>query len=418
MPSSSPWQWTRDFAEADGNTLLIVVGDHQTGGMTIEAFNDDQDESGDGISAEDGPLPVANSDQVFSVDWTTDGHTALDVPLTAMGPGSERLGGFYEDTHIFDVMVEQMRTGAKRSALDLQSHRGGRGEYTEESLAAFRHSLQLGVSTLELDTHLSEDGAVVVWHDDVILATKCRDTEPAGANDPDFPYVGDRVAELTLAQLKTLDCGFAQLPGYPEQQVVEGNRIAELKDVFALAKELRARNVGFNIETKVEDGRAGGPGMEALARAVVNEVRRSGMSDRVTIQSFDWSALNLVGRLAPRLPRVALVAAPGTLEIGQPGAAPILGGIDIDDYDGSAVKAAAAQGYDVISPIYTSVTRQMVAEAREAGLKIVPWTVNEPAVMNYLIDLGVDGIITDYPTRLRLVMEQRGIPLPRAYGRS
>ena len=72
----------------------------------------------------------------------------------------------------------------------------------------------------------------------------------------------------------------------------------------------------------------------------------------------------------------------------------------------------------MISPIYTSVTRQMVAEARDAGLKIVPWTVNEPAVMNYLIDLGVDGIITDYPTRLRLVMEQRGIPLPRAYGRS
>ncbi|MFF3037477.1 alkaline phosphatase [Arthrobacter citreus] len=406
----------RDFAEADGNTLLIVVGDHQTGGMTIEAFNDTEDESGDGISAEDGPLPVANSDQVFSVDWTTDGHTALDVPLTAMGPGSEKLGGFYEDTHIFDVMVEQMRAGVQRSGLDLQSHRGGRGEYTEESLAAFRHSLELGVSTLELDTHLSEDGAIVVWHDDVILAAKCRDTEPAAAGDPDFPYVGDRVTELTLAQLKTLDCGFAQLPGYPEQQVVEGNRIAELKDVFALVREMRARGVGFNIETKVEDGRAGGPGMEALTRAVVREVRRSGMADRVTIQSFDWSALNLVGRLDPRLVRVALVAAPATLEIGQPGAAPILGGIDIDDFDGSAVKAAAAQGYDVISPIYTSVTRQMVGEARQAGLKIVPWTVNEPAAMNYLIDLGVDGIITDYPTRLRLVMEQRGIPLPRAYG--
>ncbi|MER1995170.1 MAG: alkaline phosphatase [Arthrobacter sp.] len=408
----------RDFAEADGNTLLIVVGDHQTGGMTIEAFNDTEDESGDGISAEDGPLPVANSDQVFSVDWTTEGHTALDVPLTAMGPGSEKLGGVYEDTHIFDVMVEQMRAGVKRSGLDLQSHRGGRGEYTEESLAAFRHSLELGVTTLELDTHLSEDGAVVVWHDDVILDTKCRDTQPASAGDPDFPYVGDRVAELTLAQLKTLDCGFAQLPGYPEQQVAEGNRIAELKDVFALARELRARSVGFNIETKVEDGRAGGPGMKALTRAVVREVQRSGMADRVTIQSFDWSALNLVGRLAPRLDRVALVDDPATLEIGQPGAAPILGGIDIDDYGGSAVKAAAAQGYDVISPIYTSVTRQMVAEAREAGLKVVPWTVNEPAAMNYLIDLGVVGVITDYPTRLRLVMEQRGIPLPRAYGGS
>jgi len=188
--------------------------------------------------------------------------------------------------------------------------------------------------------------------------------------------------------------------------------------VFALVREVRARGVGFNIETKVEDGQAGGPGMEALTRAVIREIRNSGMSDRVTLQSFDWSALNLAGRIAPRLPRVALAAGPETLEIGQPGAAAILGGIDIDDYDGSVVKAAAAQGYDVISPVYTSVTRQMVAEAHELGLKIVPWTVNQPAVMNYLIDLGVDGIITDYPTRLRLVMEERGLKLPRSYGGS
>ncbi|WP_225217152.1 alkaline phosphatase [Arthrobacter pullicola] len=408
----------RDFAEADGNTLLIVVGDHQTGGMTIESFDDDGDESGEGISAEDGPLPVANSDQVFAVDWTTDGHTALDVPLTAMGPGSEELGGFYEDTHIFDVMVAQMRAGTEPPAIDLQSHRGGRGEYTEESLTAFRHSLELGVNTLELDTHLSRDGAVVVWHDDTIQAEKCRDTAPAVSGDRAFPYVGDRVADLTLAQLKTLDCGFQQLPGYPEQQVVEGNRIAELKDVFALVREVRARGVGFNIETKVEDGQAGGPGMEALTRAVIREIRKSGMSDRVTLQSFDWSSLNLAGRIAPRLTRVALAAGPETLEIGQPGAAAILGGIDIDDYEGSAVLAAAAQGYDIISPVYTSVTRGMVAEAHDLGLKIVPWTVNQPAVMNYMIDLGVDGIITDYPTRLRLVMEERGMKLPRAYGGS
>ncbi|WP_225219055.1 alkaline phosphatase [Arthrobacter gallicola] len=408
----------RDFAEADGNTLLIVVGDHQTGGMTIESFDDDADESGDGISAEDGPLPVANSDQVFAVDWTTDGHTALDVPLTAMGPGSEQLGGFYEDTHIFDVMTAQMRAGTERPSIDLQSHRGGRGEYTEESLTAFRHSLELGVSTLELDTHLSRDGAVVVWHDDTIQAEKCRDTAPAAAGDPGFPYVGDRVADLTLAQLKTLDCGYQQLPGYPEQQVVEGNRIAELKDVFALVREVRARGVWLNIETKVEDGQAGGPGMEALTRSVIREIRNSGMADRVTLQSFDWGSLNLAGRIAPRLTRVALAAGPETLEIGQPGAAAILGGIDIDDYEGSVVLAAAAQGYDVISPVYASVTRQMVAEAQELDMKIVPWTVNQPAVMNYLIDLGVDGIITDYPTRLRLVMEERGLKLPRAYAGS
>ncbi|GAB3526893.1 alkaline phosphatase [Arthrobacter monumenti] len=101
------------FAEQDGETLVIVVGDHQTGGMTIEAPDsaENPDESGEGLSAEDGPLPVGNSDQEFMVDWTTGGHAAVDVPLTAMGPGSSLLTGVYENTHIHDVMVQVMRAG-------------------------------------------------------------------------------------------------------------------------------------------------------------------------------------------------------------------------------------------------------------------------------------------------------------------
>ena len=102
--------------------------------------------------------------------------------------------------------------------------------------------------------------------------------------------------------------------------------------------------------------------------------------------------------------------------MGQPGASPNLGGIDIDDYDGSLAKAAAAQGYDVVSPAFGSVTPGMIAEAHGLGLPVVPWTVNTTADMERLMDLGVDGIISDYPTRLRTVMEQRGLKLPKAYG--
>nr|WP_246333904.1 alkaline phosphatase [Thermoactinomyces mirandus] len=100
----------KKFARKHGDTLVIVVGDHETGGFTIEPL-DDSDESGDGTSAEDGPFPVAKSNQQFIVDWTTEGHTAVDVPLTAMGPGAERLQGVYENTHIHDVVVKLMRAG-------------------------------------------------------------------------------------------------------------------------------------------------------------------------------------------------------------------------------------------------------------------------------------------------------------------
>ena len=106
-----------------------------------------------------------------------------------------------------------IKTNESNGSFDLQSHRGGRGEWTEESLAAFANSLKLGVTTLELDTHLTSDGKVIVWHDDTIQADKCVDTAPAAPGDAAFPYVGDRVAELSLAQVKTLDCGFTRLKG-------------------------------------------------------------------------------------------------------------------------------------------------------------------------------------------------------------
>lgn len=309
-----------------------------------------------------------------------------------------------------------IKTNERNGSFDLQSHRGGRGEWTEESLAALANSLELGVSTLELDTHLTEDGKVIVWHDDTIQANKCIDTAPAMTGDAEFPYVGDRVAELSLAQVKTLNCGYAQLAGYPEQDVIEGNQIAELKDVYQLVRDYDAAKVRFNVETKVEDGKAGGQGMVALTKAVVTEIYKAGMAERTSLQSFDWSSLNLTKEIAPDLPLVALSSGDAWLEVGKPGASPNLGGLDIDDYDGSLAKAAAAQGYDVISPTFRSVTPDMIAEAHQLGLPIIPWTVNTTEDMARLMDLGVDGIITDYPTRLRTLMDERGLKLPKAYG--
>jgi glycerophosphoryl diester phosphodiesterase len=228
------------------------------------------------------------------------------------------------------------------------------------------------VTTLELDTHLTSDGKTIVWHDDTIQADECVDTAPATPGDAAFPYVGDRVAELSLAQIKTLDCRFTQLKGYPEQEVIEGNRIAELKDVFQLVGDARAKKVRFNIETKVEDGRSGGEGMVALTKAVVTEIYAAGMAERSTVQSFDWSSLNLTRKIAPELPLAALSSGDAWLEVGKPGASPNLGGIDIDSYGGSLAKAAAAQGYALISPAFRSVTPGMIAEAHELGCPFCP----------------------------------------------
>jgi alkaline phosphatase len=104
----------QSFAQSDPDTLVIVAADHETGSLAIEDTNEIQsdpaypNESGAGRTKEDGPFRVADSDKEFLVDWTTTNHTAEDVPVTAMGPGSENLAGVYENTHIHDAMVEAL----------------------------------------------------------------------------------------------------------------------------------------------------------------------------------------------------------------------------------------------------------------------------------------------------------------------
>lgn len=177
----------------------------------------------------------------------------------------------------------------QKTHFDLQAHRGGLGLTTEESLEGFGKALRLGVSTLELDTHITKDQKVVVNHDRQISAQKCKDTGPVTPGDPMYPYVGKYIKDLTLAQIKSMDCGYQQLPGFPEQEQIKGFRMVELKDVLNLVKSYKAKQVKLNIETKVE---AGAPEQtaprELFVRRVFEEIHRSGIEKQVTIQSFDW----------------------------------------------------------------------------------------------------------------------------------
>ena len=183
---------------------------------------------------------------------------------------------------------------------DLQAHRGGLGLVTESTLEAFANALELGVSTLELDVQITEDGEAVVTHDRRVATAKCRDTAPAFAGDPEFPYVGDYVRNLTLAQVRTLVCD-KRLPDHPGQRVAADARMPLLREVFALAGCYAGAQVRFNVETKVE---AGAPQetapREQFVQIVAREVRDAGLLRRVTIQSFDWGALMRMREVEPR----------------------------------------------------------------------------------------------------------------------
>ncbi len=301
---------------------------------------------------------------------------------------------------------------AQAPGFDLQAHRGGRGETTEESFPAFAKSLELGVSTLELDIVLTKDGQPLVWHDPTIDAEKCTDTAPAFPGDPAYPYVGKLVHDLTVAQIRTLDCGL-RLAEFPDAEVVRGNKIATLPDVFALTDTYHA-GVRFNIETKVEADKPGvSAGPQEFVDVILAAVRSAGKVDRVEIQSFDWRTLPIVHRAEPSIPLVALY----NEETWVPDS-PWLAG-ENPAAIGDPMIGAKLVGANVVSPNYALVTgTPYVDRAHALGLKVIPWTVNDADAMRQQIDYGVDGLITDFPTLLRGVLAQLGLPVPPAYHRA
>ncbi|WOC11220.1 glycerophosphodiester phosphodiesterase [Gordonia sp. MP11Mi] len=313
------------------------------------------------------------------------------------------------------VRAEPTADGARPVAdksVELQSHRGGRGEHTEESLYGFARSLELGVTTLELDVVMSKDSVPLVWHDPQIQADKCRDTLPAFAGDRQFPYVGKDVHDLTHRQIQTLVCD-KKLADFPAAKPVTGNRIATLPQVFALAAKYKNNKVRFNIETKIEAEERDRSAQPAVfVSSILREVRRAHLTDRVEIQSFDWRSLPLVRAQEPRIPLVALYDD----TTWKPGSR-WLGPVDYKRSGGDVVAAAKSVGFDVLSPAFALSDATLVARAHAAGLRVIPWTVNEKADMRKQLSFGVDGVITDYPTRLRSVFRGQGLALPKAYRR-
>jgi glycerophosphoryl diester phosphodiesterase len=293
---------------------------------------------------------------------------------------------------------------------DLQAHAGGRGEATGESLRAFAKSLELGVSTLELDIDITKDHQPLVWHDPVIASQQCSDTGAAFAGDPSYPYVGKLVHDLTLAQIHTLDCG-KPASQFPRAEVVRGNKIAVLPEVFSLTDSYRA-DVRYNIETKVAaDHPAISAQPQEFVEVVLAAVRAAGKVDWVEIQSFDWRTLPLVRQAEPSIPLVAL----WNEHTWVPGS-PWLATVN-PDVVGDPVIGAMMVGANILSPAYSLVDKPFVDRAHSLGLSVIPWTVDDANDMRTQIAVGVDGIITNYPAVLRTVMAELGMALPPAYQR-
>ncbi len=296
-------------------------------------------------------------------------------------------------------------------ALDLQGHRGARGLAPENTLAAFQAALALGVTTLELDVGVTRDGQVVISHDQRLNPALTRDATGRWLTSPGPPIHTLSLAELQRYDVGRLQPGSKYAQGFPAQQPADGERIPTLDALFALVKSQGNDRVRFNIETKLTPlAPELAPEPEAFAAALLAVVDRHGLRGRVSVQSFDWRTLRAVQRLAPDVATVALSARQPWLDnVGDPR---WTAGLALAEHAGSVPRLVKALGAGTWSPFHGDLGEALLAEAHALGLKVVPWTVNEPAQMDRLIAWGVDGLISDRPDLLREAAARRGLPLP------
>ena len=299
------------------------------------------------------------------------------------------------------TMVVSMPAGA----FDLQAHRGGRGLTPESTLAGFRNAIALGVTTLETDLAVTKDDVLVLSHEPHL--------NPDLVRGPDGKWLegaGPTIHSLTLAELKTYDIGrlnpatkYGQQ--FPAQTPHDGERFPTLAELYAMA----GPGIRFNIETKIDPTKPDQTVDPAhFARLTVEAIRTAKMQRRTTIQSFDWRTLIEAKRLAPEIETVCLTIESRDMNTVGPKPSPWLAGLDVKN-SGSILQLARIAGCSAWSPFWRNVTAATIVEAHALGLKVIPWTVNDPAEMKRLIDLKVDGLITDYPDRGMTVLGEKGL---------
>jgi len=278
---------------------------------------------------------------------------------------------------------------------ELQGHRGARGLFPENTLEGFLATLALGVHSVELDVAVTADDVAVVVHDPVLNPDLTRDAGGWLAGQ------GPAIRSLRWAELAGLDVGRIR-PGspladrHPRQQGQDGLRIPMLEAV------LRASNgsgVVFDVELKTLPDR---PELtvapDAMAEAVTEAARRADALDRLVVRSFDWRGLAYLRQAMPAQ-RLAWLSEAG----------------------GTAVAERVARASEgcpfqpTWAPRHDAISEGDVQFARKLGLRVVPWTVNQPADMNRLIAWGVDGICTDDPDLGRVAMAKAGLDLPRPW---
>ena len=287
-------------------------------------------------------------------------------------------------------------------------HRGARGVLPENSIEGFEFVLSKGIDLIECDVVLTKDEVPVLTHNHKLLGSMVRGPDGCFL-DGEEP----KVAALGMEEIERFDVGrlnsntpYGQR--FPEQIQMDGVRVPKLVDLFQLISQPKYQGTNLMLEIKSDpDLIADDAARERIVTVVIDHVRRAGLSTRTLLHSFDWGLLAKCKKQASDMPISFLTRMKSNAdEIGEDSSGPVT-----PDFDGAANsvpdRVKEAEG-SLWCPYYRDITYEDLARARELGLGVAVWTVNEIEDIDSMINLRVDAIVTDYPDRVQRRLSDRG----------
>ena len=253
--------------------------------------------------------------------------------------------------------------------IEIQGHRGARGNYPENTLSAFRYAIENDIDTIELDLQMTLDKEIIIYHNKNIDTQICN-----GINAP--------IKTLTLSEIKSYDCGSKGNINFPEQKPISGEKIPTYKELIEmLLNEYYYKSIKMNVEIKTDKKNETDEEVFDISKRIIDIIHLYNIEDITTIQSFDIRALKYVKEIDPSIQTSFL--------------------IEEELITDNLIELAKELDVQIISPDFSLINKNIVDKLKLNGFKVLPWVINDYETLMRIVNYGVNGIITDYPTKMK-----------------
>ena len=295
---------------------------------------------------------------------------------------------------------------SKPGFIKIYGHRGARGVLPENTLESFEYLFENNIRAYETDILISKDNIPVITHDFKLDPSYTKDVNGNWIEDENI-----KIIDLTYEEILKYDVGtLNKLSRYGRkfinQKSLDNQKIPKLSDLLKLSSDNEFDDLLINLEIKstpIEEGLT--PSPEEMVKIVIDEVGRSNLSDKIIYSSFDWRVLREIKERDPKIPRAHLTSgAKGKIYDKSPWLdfTPLHSEVDLP-------KLIKALGGSAWHPNYKDVNKEIIEISRNEGMPVNVWTVNKEQDMLRMIDYGVDGIMTDYPLKLKELCDKENI---------